>query len=528
MGDDLGAGGWIVNPIDEQWSFSLTEAPGSMFRKLWRAIAGAGPDGDTARGGRVALSAIGALQGVLYWFAYRYWPAAGPAQTLAASGLAFVVATGLTLQFAYTGRALGRLLSIAAVLGLVFAMCTYCVWSQVAPSAGAAPYGDDSLRQFTWLPAAIGALYVLTPYVRIYQRTGRGRFPYTELFQHSWCNGFIGALGLLYVGVFQAVVHLWAWLFAVIGVAIFDDVFGSPWFTSISSAAVFGYGVARGRESTRVLDAARGMVLAVFRLLLPVLSSITVLFLAALPVTGLMPLWDTGHPALLLYALAACTVLFLNAAFEDGAGQAPYVPLVRAGVQIAIVLLPVVAGLGLIATGLRVGQYGLTPERFFAVLIGMVTALYSLGYAASVFIRSTTWMGALRSINVALSFVLITLAVLVHTPVLDPLAWSARSQYARLAGGRVDPRATSTMPTSASSWAGREWQPWADWSNLPPIRKRRPSEKAWPRPAPRLTTPLQTGRDINQPNSFPPLVSDRFPKGYQPPSRPTGPLIFAT
>jgi hypothetical protein len=85
------------------------------------------------------------------------------------------------------------------------------------------------------------------------------------------------------------------------------------------------------------------------------------------------------------------------------------------------------------ALGLRIAQYGLTPERFFAVLITTVGALYAVGYALAVLRRRGEWMGTMRRWNLAMAWIVAALALLVHTPLLDPLRWSARNQFDRLA-----------------------------------------------------------------------------------------------
>lgn len=71
----------------------------------------------------------------------------------------------------------------------------------------------------------------------------------------------------------------------------------------------------------------------------------------------------------------------------------------------------------------------------------MVTGLYGLGYAVSAIKQSTVWMALMRPVNIGMSLLIAIIALLAHTPVLDPLGWSARNQYRRLVQEKVDAEA---------------------------------------------------------------------------------------
>jgi hypothetical protein len=110
---------------------------------------------------------------------------------------------------------------------------------------------------------------------------------------------------------------------------------------------------------------------------------------------------------------------------------------VRRGVEASIVLLPVLCALTAYSLGLRIDQYGLSPDRFYVAVLASVLGLYALGCAAAVFVSGPVWMGSIRPLNIALAWVVIAVALALHGPLLDPLYWSARNQYQRLVTGRV-------------------------------------------------------------------------------------------
>ncbi len=383
---------------------------------------------------QIVLAAAGLVQGTLLWAAYEWWRNEPPTAALLAALIAFAIVAGLVFQLAWTGRDIGRLAVVVVGAGLLFASVALWVWWQV-PASGAAFEGDD-FRTWTLVLAASIALYILLPFIQIFQASGQTSFPYPELFRHSWNNFFIGALAGGFSGLYWALIELWAALFKILGIMIFRDIFHSDAFRLITLSAVFGMGIALGRENDAIINTLRRVTLALFRFLMPLLAVIALLFLAVLPFTGLGPLWKTGMASPLLLNLLVLMILFINAVFQDGETALPYPRAIRAVVEAALLAMPVFAALALYSIGLRIGQYGLMPERFYALLFGLIAVLYGAGYAAAVLRR--TGLALLRPVNLAMSLAVAALALLTHTPLLDPLAWSARDQYARLAEGRVD------------------------------------------------------------------------------------------
>jgi hypothetical protein len=106
-------------------------------------------------------------------------------------------------------------------------------------------------------------------------------------------------------------------------------------------------------------------------------------------------------------------------------------------VDAALLSMVLFASIALYGTGLRIDQYGITPPRFYALLFGAIFGLYAIGYAAAVLQRSPEWLAGIRRVNRVMALVVVALGLLLHTPLLDPLTWSARNQFARLVDGRV-------------------------------------------------------------------------------------------
>jgi hypothetical protein len=83
------------------------------------------------------------------------------------------------------------------------------------------------------------------------------------------------------------------------------------------------------------------------------------------------------------------------------------------------------------ATALRIGQYGLTPERVVSVALLVAAALYAAGYAWAAFARGP-WLKRIETVNVAAAVAILAMIVLVLSPVADPARLSVSDQVHRL------------------------------------------------------------------------------------------------
>jgi uncharacterized protein DUF4153 len=385
---------------------------------------------------RLLFPLIGLVEGLVWWGVAPFGSDAVGAARIRTCVLFLASSAALVARFTWDGRAPRRWGAVASILGATVAAVTWSVWSELPPAG--APYEGDGTRIGAWVLGAFVLLYVTVPFAQIFQRSGRLRFPYPELFEHSWNNLFVGLVAALFTGAFWAVLGVWAALFRLIGISFFADLFTSRPFAYLGTFIVFGYGLALGRESEGVISTLRRITLMIAQALLPLLGLIALLFLAALPFTGLEPLWSTGRATPLVLALLAFLTLFLNGVFEEGREPPAYPRLVVRGIELAVLLMPAYAAIALYGTLLRVTQYGLTPDRVYALLFTGLASVYAVGYAVAVLLRQPPWIATLKPVNVGAALLLALLAVLVQLPVLDPLRLSAESQAARLREQRVE------------------------------------------------------------------------------------------
>jgi len=262
------------------------------------------------------------------------------------------------------------------------------------------------------------------------------RMPYDRLHGHAWTDAVIGAAGLAFVGVTFLLVVLIGQMFKLIGIDVIERLLNDEWFGWMLAGAAFGGAVGLLRERDRLVATLQRLVMIVLAVLAPVLAVALVLFLVSLLGTGLQKLWDSGFStAALMMAAAAFAVLLANAVIGDGREDRATNPLLRwAAPVLAVAVLPL-AGIACYSMGLRIGQYGWTPERLWGVIAAAVALAYGVAGVWAVVRGRRDFDDWLRPLQQKLAIGLMLLALFLALPILDFGAISARDQLARLNSG---------------------------------------------------------------------------------------------
>lgn len=378
------------------------------------------------------------LQGVgIYWLQ----EGAVPSPALRLVALSLLVA--LPGFFVLCVRQLGDGLlwrGMAWVAALLMALHG-CVWWML----GSGQSDHTQWRFSSWVPWLLcqGALlFVALAWMQtLLQQRSLRRTPYAVLFEHAWNNAMVLGFALQFVALGWAVLGLWAGLFALLKVEFFTDTFTQSAFACTATGLMAGLGIVLARGQPRPLKLMLQLLLALYRLLLPLLALVVVLFVAFVPFNGVQALWQTRKAAPLLMGVQLCLLVFVNAVYQDGQRpQPPYALPLRALIAAALALMPVLAGLAMWAVALRVQQYGWTHGRVWAAASAGVLMLYALGYAWAALERDAqAWLQRIGRINPCMSWLVLALLVLLHTPLIDPYRIGAASQYQRLAQGQQPP-----------------------------------------------------------------------------------------
>lgn len=283
-----------------------------------------------------------------------------------------------------------------------------------------------------WIAAFLIAVLPL-PYLIAFGATGGTAYP--TLFTASWQMAVRVTAGWIFAGLVWAVIWLADAALALVGLGFLDWLMraGGP-LAGMATGAMLGVGLAVAWELADLLSPA--VILRLLRLLLLPVLTVMVLFLVALPVRGLSQLPGGVSATGVLLALAMAAAGLIAVVIDQSDEDASHSPLLRQSARVMAGLLPLPVALAGYALAERVAQHGWTPDRVFAALAVLAAAGYGLSYLVAV-LRGTGWAGHLRQANRLLAGLVVALAGLWLTPLINAEAISARSQIARYAEGAV-------------------------------------------------------------------------------------------
>lgn len=301
---------------------------------------------------------------------------------------------------------------------------------------GTAPVWSDAPPAITVWPFSLITLYIVHEFLQAAVVDGRRIASYETYFDLSWRHAFQAVLAAGFTLAMWIVLWLGAALFALIGLSFLEDLLGKDWFSLPLLATAFAASIHLTDADSGLTRGARQIGLMLLSWLSILMTLILTAFLAALPFTGLEPLWDTKRATVLLLNAAATMILLVNAAFQ--AGEPPRSPVIRAVVRFSAFPLAGVVALAALGLWLRINQYGLTPARVVAGAELLIVAVYAAGYV-SASLRPGPWMALIKPVNIGAAAFVAAILFLLMTPVLDPARVSVDNQVSRLLKGKVEP-----------------------------------------------------------------------------------------
>lgn len=343
--------------------------------------------------------------------------------------------TGVVLAAGLTGFTLERRrwlwsLLFAAALALVGALVV--AWNGTPE--------DWSVGEGWRMISLLLAVAIAAPLFQAARDEGRRRFPYESVHDHAWTNVVLWCACLVFVGIVFALAWLLALLFDLIKIDFLRELLRKDWFWRSLIGLAFGAALGLLREHDGVVRLLQRVVAMVLAVLAPVLALGLVLFVLALPFTGLNALWEATKSTtpILLFCVAGALIL-ANAVIGNAPEQERRFPLLRYGAMgLAAVMLPL-AVLAAVAISLRIGQYGFTPERLWAVVFVALACLWGAAYLYALIRGRLDWAARIRPLNLTLAFVVCGVALMLATPLVSFNAISTRDQVARLESGKVKP-----------------------------------------------------------------------------------------
>ena len=317
----------------------------------------------------------------------------------------------------------------AAGAGLVIGFVTY--WNGQPDSWGA---GEG------WqLASALLALVIAVPLFQASRDAGRWNLDYRVVHAHILTNIVLWFVAWGFVLITFLLILLLSELFQLIGIALLHDLLDEEWFPWLLIGGAFGAAVGLLRDRDKIVGTLQRVATAILSFLAPILAAGLVLFVLALPFTGLEPLWEQTRattPILLVCILGA--VVLINAVVGSGSNEDEARPrIVRwAAAALAVVVLPL-AIVAAVSTGKRIAQHGFTPDRLWAAVFVAITVAGAAAYLLAVIHGRAGWPALLRTLNVRIAVGICLVALFLALPIVSFGAISTRDQVARLQSGRI-------------------------------------------------------------------------------------------
>ena len=316
----------------------------------------------------------------------------------------------------------------AAVVGVAGGFVT---WWNGAPGGWNV---TDVWRTFSLLLAVA----IAAPLFQAARDEGAPRAGYPAVHDYAWANVVLWCACWLFVLLVWLMAWLLGGLFELIKIHLLRELLEKDWFVHALTGLAFGSALGLLREHDAIVRLLQKVVTTLLAVLAPVLAIGLGLFLLALPFTGVQALWDaTSATTPLLLTCAAGALILANDVIGAREADERRNPLLRySAMVLAAVILPL-AILAAVATGLRIGQYGYTPERLWAVVFVGVALCWGLAYFGALAIRRLGWTRLVRQANLVLACAVCVLGLVLATPLINFNAISMRDQVARLKDGRT-------------------------------------------------------------------------------------------
>ena len=345
------------------------------------------PAGDVEQAWRLRpaiLAAIGAIAAIMaQQLTDSYRPGSDP-DFIAAWRIALAIGIGagaLVLGFGIERTRMWWTIGYAALVGAVTGFIYY--WS----GGGSGWWLGDWRYASLLLSVAIAV-----PLFQTARDQGGARFPYAQVHGHAWTNVVLWFASWAFLGIAFLLAWLLSALFDLIGLHFIREMLERHWFSAGLAGAAFGASLGLFRERDSVVRLLQRVVTAVLAVLAPVLGAGLLLFLVALPFTGLGALWEaTKSTTPILLSCVIGALILTNAVIGNGEDEEIGNPVLRWGAMalgLAVLPLCVIAA---IATGLRINQYGFTPDRLWALVFVILATAYGVAYFGSLVLARSGW-----------------------------------------------------------------------------------------------------------------------------------------
>ncbi|WP_411819764.1 hypothetical protein ABFZ85_13635 [Hyphococcus formosus] len=395
---------------------------------------------ETTKGLALTGLVIGLLTGGISYGIGEYWIDDHDERFLAFTTLLFIVTTAFSYLLLTEAGQIARAGLGAFFIGVIMTGPDYFIFSTLAVETD----NYDPFPGMFWLFVGRG-LAVFLLIVLLKARFERGSslfaFPfYKDVFFHGLTLPLITGGAKLFAGLSLLLLFAWAYLLKQMDVDFFHRLFKEGWFLLPFLGAIGGLSIALMRSQQSVLNALRYVLLLFCRILMVITALFTITLLLVLATKGVGVVFDRPYPSIWMMVLAIAGMLIFNGVYQNGQGAAPPIWL-RLPTLITLLGFPVYSGLAFYAFGLRIDDYGLTPPRLTGLVINGLVAAYSFvclaGLVTELNWRGKKWMPLVGRLNILMACLWVIVLVGLASPIANPWAISAQSQYKLIAEQKI-------------------------------------------------------------------------------------------
>lgn len=381
------------------------------------------------------LLLVGAMQG---WVLWGIWEAREfniwPHTNLISERSLFYFTLALPLTFYLTESIAGlnhlrRKLTLIFVAALFALLGAYSGW---VDHNSFDQIGNDVFpfaRPSDLMVAGV-LIFVLTPLLVHFNLNSRS-WSYHALFETAWRNIILCASAGFLSGLFWMVLFAGSGLLKLIGLSFMHELIQNAIFAIPVSGIVFATAYALTLAKAEMVITLRRFQLSLLAWLLPLLLIFVLVWVLAVPFTGVELLFKTHNAAFILLWSATLCISFVNAAFQDGMSAPPYGKVLSKFLALGWLSVPVVVAVAGWAMWLRIAQHGWTEDRVWGVFVLLMAAIYVVGYATSA-IRSAAWLESIGKTNMWAAVALCSGLIALTTPIADARRIAVNSQMQRL------------------------------------------------------------------------------------------------
>jgi len=379
---------------------------------------------------------VGLLTGAAAYGIIEYWINDIDDKPLAFTVLFFIITAAAAYLLLAERDQFAKAAGSALVIAGLLALPDYTM----ASVAGDETQNLSDFPTVFWFALSRGLVaYLLVTLVKASFASGAPP-PYNRVFFHGLTLPLISAGAVAFAGLALLLLFAWARLLKEMDVNFFNKLFQEPWFILPFLGGIGGLSIAMMRGQQAVLGALRFILLLFCRIVMPITALFTVTLLFVLLTKGTGVIFDRPYPSIWMIGLALAGMLIFNGVYQNGEGEPPPAWL-RLSTIITLIGFPVYTGLAFSAIMLRTDAYGLTPPRIEGIVITGLVAAYSIvciaGLITELNWRGKKWMPLVGSLNTLMAAAWVVALAALATPMVNPWAISANSQYSRIAESRV-------------------------------------------------------------------------------------------